>query len=142
MANTNPNVVAASVTAPKLADGIVDLSSFGTPPAVDGCRVFTHYNGPTDQLDGLCVGMCVLEPGTSPHPPHTHPEEEFMIVASGSGEIECAGKVTQVGSGSIMYCAGNVLHGIKNTGNVPMTFYWSKWLAKGFRISQHLALRR
>jgi hypothetical protein len=32
----------------------------------------------------------------------------------------------------MMYCAGNTLHGITNTGNVPMTFYWSKWLAKGF----------
>jgi hypothetical protein len=30
-----------------------------------------------------------------------------------------------------MYCAGNTLHGITNTGKVPMTFYWSKWLAKG-----------
>jgi hypothetical protein len=29
-----------------------------------------------------------------------------------------------------MYCAGDVLHGLKNTGKVPMTFYWSKWLAK------------
>ena len=131
MATSNPNVVAASVTAAKLADGIVDLKSFGTPPQVDGCRVFTHYNGPTDQLDGLCVGMCVLEPGTSPHPPHTHPEEEFMIVASGNGEIFCAGKTTEVGPGAVMYCDGNVLHGIKNTSNVPMTFYWSKWLAKG-----------
>ena len=50
----------------------------------------------------------------------------------GTGEIECDGKTTQVGPGAIMYCAGNVLHGIVNTGKVPMTFYWSKWLAKGF----------
>ena len=132
MANQNPNVVSADASGAKLSDGVINLEGFGTPPAVDGCRVFTHYNGPTDQLNGLCVGMCVLEPGTSPHPPHTHPEEEFMIVASGTGEIFCAGKTTQVGPGSIMYCDGNVLHGIKNTGNVPMTFYWSKWLAKGF----------
>ncbi len=138
MAEHNPNVVSASSTGPKLPDGIVGLASFGTPAAVDGCRVFTHYNGPTDQLDGLCVGMCVLDPGTSPHPPHTHAEEEFMIVASGSGEIECAGKTTRVGPGAIMYCAGNVLHGIKNTGNVPMTFYWSKWLAKGAYTEGHL----
>ena len=40
--------------------------------------MFTHYNGPTDYLTGLCAGMCVLEPGSSPHPPHQHPEEEFM----------------------------------------------------------------
>jgi mannose-6-phosphate isomerase-like protein (cupin superfamily) len=132
MADHNPNVVAADASGTKLSDGVVDLRSFGTPEAVDGCRVFTHYNGPTDQLNGLCVGMCVLEPGTSPHAPHTHPEEEFMIVASGTGEIYCAGQTTQVGPGSIMYCDGNVLHGIKNTGNVPMAFYWSKWLARGF----------
>ena len=32
--------------------------------------------------------------------------------------------------GAVMYCAGDVLHGITNTGKVPLTFYWSKWLAK------------
>lgn len=130
MANENPNVVSADESGAKLRDGVIGLKAFGTPPATDGCRVFTHYNGPTDQLSGLCVGMCVLEPGTSPHPPHTHPEEEFMIVAAGTGEIVCAGKTTQVGPGAIMYCDGMVEHGITNTGNVPMTFYWSKWLAK------------
>jgi hypothetical protein len=31
-----------------------------------------------------------------------------------------------------MYCAGQTEHGITNTGKVPMTFFWSKWLAKGF----------
>src|SRR5438874_216439 len=80
---------------------------------------YVHFNGPTDQLSTMCTGMAVLDPGASPHPPHTHPEEEFMIVAAGTGEIECAGKTTQVGPGSIMYCAGGVLHGIVNTGTTP-----------------------
>jgi len=130
MADQNPNVVSADETGAKLPDGVVTApASFKTSAAVDGCRVFTHYNGPTDYLTGLCAGMCVLEPGSSPHPPHQHPEEEFMIVASGTGEIECAGKTTKVGPGAMMYCAGNVVHGITNTGKLPMTFYWSKWLA-------------
>ena len=131
MANENPNVVSASTVGSKLPDGVLGLNDLESSDPVSGCRVFTHYNGPTDMLDGLCAGMCVLEPGSSPHPPHTHPEEEFMIVASGEGEIECAGKVTKVGPGAMMYCAGNVLHGITNTGKVPLTFYWSKWLGKG-----------
>jgi len=131
MAESNPNVVSASSVGPKLPDGVIAIESIATAPPVDGCLVFTHYNGPTDQLNGLCAGMCVLDPGSTPHPPHTHPEEEFMIVASGTGEIVCAGKTTQVGPGAVMYCAGNVEHGITNTGKVPMTFYWSKWLAKG-----------
>lgn len=126
-----PNVtVAPTAAAAKLADGVLDLN---TVPGeyIDGCRVFVHFNGPTDQLSVMCTGMAVLDPGASPHPPHQHPEEEFMIVADGTGEIECDGKVTQVGPGAIMYCAGNVLHGIRNTGKVPMTFYWSKWMATG-----------
>ena len=131
MADQEPNVVGASTTGARLADGVVDLDTLGAAELVNGCRVFTHYNGPTDQLSGLCAGMCVLDPGASPHPPHRHPEEEFLIIASGSGEIECAGRTTAVGPGAVMYCAGNVLHGITNTGKVPLTFYWSKWLAKG-----------
>ncbi len=130
MSNETANVVQASTTNAKLRDGVIDLDDLQSSDPVLGCRVFTHYNGPTDQLSGLCAGMCVLEPGSSPHPPHTHPEEEFMIVASGTGAIECDGKTTEVGPGAMMYCAGMVSHGITNTGKVPMIFYWSKWLAK------------
>jgi mannose-6-phosphate isomerase-like protein (cupin superfamily) len=125
------NVVTVATTAPKLCDGVLDLTNVDTM-AADGCKVFTHYNGPTDQLAGVCAGMAVLAPGASPHPPHRHPEEEFLIVSDGHGEIECDGRLVKVGPGSVMYCAGNTLHGITNTGATPMTFYWSKWMAKGF----------
>ena len=129
MSEQNANVVSVSTQAPMLSDGVVDLDSLESSPPESGCRVFTHFNGRTDQLTGLVAGMCVLDPGSSPHPPHRHPEEEFMIVASGTGEIECGGRTTHVGPGAIMYCAGDTLHGITNTGKVPLTFYWSKWLA-------------
>ena len=130
MAEKTANVVSAETTATRLPDGVVGLDAL-TGEFQSGCRVFVHYNGPTDQLNGMCTGMAVLDPGVSPHPPHRHPEEEFLIVSEGTGEIECDGKTTQVGPGAIMYCAGNVLHGIVNTGKVPMTFYWSKWMARG-----------
>ena len=130
MAEKTESVVDVVTEGAKLPDGVLDLAAL-TAEVVNGCRVFVHYNGPTDQLRGMCTGMAVLDPGASPHPPHRHPEEEFLIVADGTGEIECDGQITQVGPGAIMYCAGNVLHGITNTGKVPLTFYWSKWMAKG-----------
>ena len=130
MAEKQANVVQASSAGPKLPDGVIGIEALESSAPVSGCIVFTHYNGPTDELSGLALGMCVLDPGSSPHPPHQHPEEEFMIVASGTGEIECGGKTTAVGPGAVMYCAGQVVHGITNTGKVPLTFYWSKWLGK------------
>jgi len=130
MAEYDSNVVSASTTGAKLPDGVIGIEQLeGSAPAL-GCSVFTHYNGPTDELSGMVAGMAVLDPGSTPHPPHQHPEEEFMIVASGTGEIECAGKITKVGPGAMMYCAGNVVHGITNTGKVPLTFYFQKWLGK------------
>ena len=122
--------VVPSTTAPTLPNGVVAAESLSGEGDAPGAVAYVHYNGPTHQLATMCTGMCVLEPGATPHPPHRHPEEEFLIIASGTGEIECAGKTTAVGPGAVMYCAGDVLHGVKNTGKVPMTFYWSKWLAK------------
>lgn len=119
-----------STTAPKLADGVVLLQELAGVGEAPGCTAYVHYNGPTDQLATMCTGMATLEPGASPHPPHRHPEEEFMTVAAGSGEIVVNGETTKVSAGSIMYCAGDVLHGITNTGDVPMTFYFSKWMGK------------
>ena len=123
------NAVTVTPVAPPLKTGVLDLTNV-EPTEAPGSRVFTHYNGPTGQLDGMCTGMAILAPGASPHPPHRHPEEEFLIISEGTGEILCDGKLTQVGPGAIMYCAANVLHGITNTGTAQMTFYWSKWIAK------------
>ena len=131
MAQTPDSVVSVNTSGPNLPDGVLGISELPAEYA-NGCRVFVHYNGPTDQLRGVCTGMAVLDPGASPHPPHRHPEEEFLIIADGTGIIDCEGKVTEVGPGAIMYCAANALHGITNTGKVPLTFYWSKWIAKGF----------
>jgi quercetin dioxygenase-like cupin family protein len=88
-----------------------------------------YFNGPTDQLKTMIAGNLLLDPGMSPHPPHQHPEEEFMLVTQGTGEIFCDGQTYRVGPGAMMYCAGNHMHGITNTGTEKMLFYFWKWLA-------------
>ena len=130
MATQHDSTVANDADAARLPDGVRRVEAIA-PTDYPGCRVFVHFNGPTDQLSAVSTGMVVLDPGASPHEPHRHPEEEFMIVAAGTGEIVCGDTTTPVGPGAMMYCAGNTLHGIANTGPVPLTFYWSKWVARG-----------
>jgi quercetin dioxygenase-like cupin family protein len=103
------------------------LPAVGDSP---GAKARVHFNGPTKQLAALASGVVTLEPGSRPHPPHRHPEEELVIVAAGTGEIVVDGVTTQVGPGDMMYSEANVLHGITNTGSTLMTFYFTKILAK------------
>jgi quercetin dioxygenase-like cupin family protein len=105
----------------------------GLPPEGDspGAKAMVSFNGPTKQLAAIATGAVTLEPGARPHPPHRHPEEELMIIASGTGEIVVNGVVTKVEAGDMMYAEANVLHGITNTGSTMMTFYFTKMLAKG-----------
>jgi mannose-6-phosphate isomerase-like protein (cupin superfamily) len=110
----------------KLSDSIVDASKAKlTREPFGDLRIF--YDGPTEMLRSMTAGSLELKPGMEPHPPHSHPEEEFMIVTEGSGEILVDGKTTKVGPGSMMYSAGNREHGVKNTGTKPLLFYFYKW---------------
>ncbi len=86
-----------------------------------------YYEGPTDQLKSMTAGSLLLKAGMTPHPPHEHPEEEFMVVTEGTGEISVEGKITKVSPGTMMYCAANRMHGIVNTGKTPLLFYFYKW---------------
>lgn len=88
-----------------------------------------YFEGATDQIKSMTAGSLRLKAGMSPHPPHTHPEEEFMVITEGTGEITLEGKVTKVGPGAMMYCAANKSHGIVNTGKTPLLFYFYKWKA-------------
>lgn len=112
----------------KLPDGVRD-SAEGKLQREPFGDLTVYYDGPTDQLKAMTAGSLRLKPGMSPHTPHEHPEEEIMVITEGTGEISVRGKITQVGPGSMMYCAANQSHGIVNTGKTPLLFYYYKWLA-------------
>ena len=95
----------------------------GEPVGLNG----VYLAGDTPASTKFVTGRFVLPAGKTPHAPHTHAEEEIMIVESGHGEILCDGKTTKVGPGSVMYTVPNASHGITNTGDEPIVFYYVKW---------------
>ncbi len=111
---------------PRLADSVVNAGQAKASHEAFG-ELLTFFSGSTGQLASMTAGSLRLKPGMEPHPPHRHPEEEFMVVTEGHGEILVDGKVHQVGPGSMMYSASNRLHGIKNTGDALLLFYFYKW---------------
>src|SRR3954462_9664042 len=111
-----------------LLNTVIDMST-ATALEENGQPLRIYFNGPPDQLRAIMAEHLLLDPGMSPHPPHQHPEEEFMLITQGTGELLVDGAIHQVGPGSMMYCAGNRTHGITNTGTEKMLFYFWKWMA-------------
>jgi mannose-6-phosphate isomerase-like protein (cupin superfamily) len=118
--------LAGAARAGGLPNGTLDGSKAKlTREAFGDLRIY--YDGATDQIKSMTAGSLLLKAGMTPHAPHAHPEEEFMVITEGTGEITVDGKLTKVGPGTMMYCAAGKLHGIVNTGKTPLLFYFYKW---------------
>ncbi len=115
---------------PSLQSSVVKAASIQPEGAAPGAKAYVQFNGPTAQLTALASGFVTLEPGAQPHPPHRHPEEEIMIVGEGTGEFFLDGVTSQVKTGDALFAEANVLHGVKNTSDARMTFYFIKMMGR------------
>jgi quercetin dioxygenase-like cupin family protein len=122
--------VDTKTSGPSLPSSVVKLDSLKAEGAAPGAKAYVHFNGPTEQLAALACGLVTLEPGAQPHPPHRHPEEEIMIVGEGNGEFYINGAATKVTTGDMIFAEANVLHGVRNTSQKRMTFYFMKTMGK------------
>src|SRR5580698_10208678 len=122
--------VDTKTSGPVLQSAVVKAAGIRPEGAAPGAKAYVQFNGPTEQLAALASGFVMLEPGAQPHPPHRHPEEEIMIVGGGTGEFFLNGVTTQVKTGDAIFAEANVLHGVRNTGQTPMTFYFIKLMGK------------
>ncbi len=64
-----------------------------------------------------------VEAGKMPHPAHQHPHEEFILVREGTMDFIYGGESHILGPGSVGYTAPNQMHGFKNVGATPATYF-------------------
>ena len=88
-------------------------------------------DGSTTSLSNFEVHASTLEPGKAPHPPHTHDDQdELMIVKEGTVKITINGVSKILGPGSIAFAMPKDEHGIENAGNTRATYYILKYRGK------------
>ncbi len=68
------------------------------------------------------VHETVLPAGKTPHPPHHHPNSEWLFIQSGRLEYNDNGTFIPVGPGDIVFSASNVTHGLNNIGATDATY--------------------
>jgi (S)-ureidoglycine aminohydrolase len=84
--------------------------------------------GSTTSLTNFEVHSSTLEPGKTPHPPHTHADqEELMIIKEGTVRITINGVTKVMGPGSIAFAMPGDEHAIENAGNTTATYYILKY---------------
>jgi quercetin dioxygenase-like cupin family protein len=81
------------------------------------------FDGPTATLENFESHITTLNPGESPHAPHRHPDEELIIVKTGTLDVTINGVTKRGGEGSIFFYGSNDLHGMKNVGTTPATYF-------------------
>ena len=131
--------VAAGVQRPA-GDGLLMKSALFTwesvpeRPTEQGARR-TVFAAPTATLDELEYHTTTLKPGASPHAPHTHRNEELLIVKVGAVEAFVNGEWKIAPTGSLVFFASMVPHTVRNSGTVPATYHVVNWAALGTKAA-------
>jgi len=85
------------------------------------------FDAPTPTLARFECHITTLNPGQSPHLPHHHPDEEIMILKEGTLAAIQGDQTNIVQAGGIIFEASNEIHGLKNIGTNPATYFVFKF---------------
>ena len=103
-----------------------------------GWQPYQLFGGPTPVVDYMNCHVSVLSGGHSPHPPHTHDEEELLIILDGEAELMISDealadgvRIEHVRPGSFAYYPAHQHHTIRNSGTAPVTYMMFKWRVAG-----------
>lgn len=125
-------VALAQSRKPIMQSSVFEWGSVAARPTKVGARR-DFFDAPTATLDQLECHVTTVNVGEAPHAPHQHPDEELIIVKEGTLEAMQNGAIRKVGPGSIIFEASNQLHGLRNVGTTPATYYVVKWFSPGLK---------
>src|SRR5436190_7018942 len=84
--------------------------------------------GSTTSLSYFEIHTSTLEPGKAPHPPHTHADQdELIIVKEGFLKVTIKDSTRILGAGSVALAIPGEEHGFENGGDVPVTYFILKF---------------
>ena len=106
------------------------------PRKTEGGELRSVVRQPTRTLDELEMHITTLNPHTASHKPHTHPNEEMVIVKEGTLQAHVNGREILVGPGSVLFFASMQPHAVQNVGDTPASYYVINWASPGSKTRQ------
>jgi quercetin dioxygenase-like cupin family protein len=110
-----------------------------------GWKPYYQYEGPIKNANFLSCHVSILIGGQSPHPPHSHPEEEILLMLSGEADVilpqwrsEDGRHELRLRAGQFVYYPAQFLHTLRAVGPGPATYVMFKWRARAQPGDAHL----
>jgi mannose-6-phosphate isomerase-like protein (cupin superfamily) len=114
----------------KLASGVFAWDSLPVEKTASGERraIFDSATATADRLETHVTSIGV---GKASHAAHQHPDEELVFVREGVIEATINGVAQKAPAGSVIFFASNDLHGMRNAGDVPASYFVLRWTSPG-----------
>ena len=89
--------------------------------------VRAYFDRPTTMTRRFEMHMTSLKEGFNSHDPHTHRDEEIILVSEGNIEIMVGKSYYKAGPGDFIFVPTKILHGLKNDGKGMCSYFAYQW---------------
>jgi (S)-ureidoglycine aminohydrolase len=90
-----------------------------------GVRQF--FDRPTAMLNRFDIHVTQLNVGFKSHDPHTHVNEEIILMLEGNAEMQIGTDHQKANAGDVVLLGSTVLHNLTNIGNTPCLYFAIQW---------------
>jgi (S)-ureidoglycine aminohydrolase len=85
------------------------------------------FNRATSQLKQFEMHTTALNADSVSHAPHTHVQEEIILILKGNVEMYIDGKLHKGSAGDLYFISANVPHALKNIGKEQCEYFAFQW---------------
>ncbi len=85
------------------------------------------FDRQTKMLNRFDIHVTQLNAGNKSHDPHTHKNEEIILMLDGNAEMQIGESHQKANPGDVVLLNSNVLHNLTNIGTVPCLYFAIQW---------------
>lgn len=85
------------------------------------------FDRQTTMLNRFDIHVTQLNPGFKSHDPHTHANEEIILMLDGNAEMQIGTDHQKANPGDVVLLNSMVLHNLTNIGTVPCLYFAIQW---------------
>lgn len=85
------------------------------------------FDRQTTMLNRFDIHVTQLNQGLKSHDPHTHTNEEIILMLDGHAEMQIGTDHQKAEPGDVVWLGSNILHNLSNIGDTPCLYFAIQW---------------